>query len=107
MSHTYTRTASLLDEFAASFDNAEVLILHKIYASAREVYTGGVNGKTLFEKSESLRKQRKEKNEAYYIEEHKDALDFLKERVRPGDIFITMGAGDNWKLCEALLKEKS
>jgi UDP-N-acetylmuramate--alanine ligase len=44
MSHTYTRTAALLDEFAASFEKADVVILHKIYGSAREVYRGGGKG---------------------------------------------------------------
>ena len=36
MSHTYSRTASLLDEFASSFEAADEVILHKIYSSARE-----------------------------------------------------------------------
>ena len=36
MSHTYSRTASLLEEFASSFESADQVILHKIYSSARE-----------------------------------------------------------------------
>ena len=46
MSHTYSRTASLLDEFASSLDDADMVVLHKVYASAREEYRGGVTGKT-------------------------------------------------------------
>ncbi|MDR3343009.1 MAG: UDP-N-acetylmuramate--L-alanine ligase [Treponema sp.] len=97
MSHTYTRTASLLDEFAACFEKADVLILHKIYASARETYTGGVTGETLFEKTRALR------DTVYYIDEPEAAVEWLKALLRPGDLFLTMGAGDNWKLGRALL----
>ena len=98
MSHTYTRTASLLDEFASSFENADLLILHKIYSSAREEYSGGVNGKTLFEKAKSL------KDNVYYIEEPMDTLSFLKNILKEGDIFITMGAGNNWIIGTEYLK---
>lgn len=99
MSHTYTRTAALLDEFAASLKVADVVILHKIYGSAREQYSGGVTGRTLYEKTQALRDQ------VYYFEEVMDALPFLKQELKAGDLFITMGAGDNWKLAQALYEE--
>jgi UDP-N-acetylmuramate--alanine ligase len=99
MSHTYTRTAALLDEFAASLKAADVVILHKIYGSAREQYSGGVTGKTLYEKTLSLR------NQVYYFDEVMDALPFLKQQLRRGDLFVTLGAGDNWKLGKALYEE--
>jgi UDP-N-acetylmuramate--alanine ligase len=92
MSHTYTRTAALLDEFASSFGAVDLVFLHKIYGSAREAYHGGVTGKTLFEKTHILR------DKVYYIEEPHDAAEPLKKTLRAGDIFLTMGAGDNWKL---------
>ncbi|MDR1411489.1 MAG: UDP-N-acetylmuramate--L-alanine ligase [Spirochaetaceae bacterium] len=97
MSHTYTRTAALLDEFAASFKDADIVFLHKIYGSARETYTGGVNGRTLYEKVKALR------GNVYYTEEPEDAAEMLTQTLRPGDLFITMGAGDNWKLGKKLL----
>jgi UDP-N-acetylmuramate--alanine ligase len=96
MSHTYTRTAALLDQFAASFKTAGLVVLHKIYGSAREEYRGGVTGRTLFEKTKELR------NGVYYIEEPLEAADLLKGILKPGDLFITMGAGDNWKLGKVL-----
>ncbi|MDR0877363.1 MAG: UDP-N-acetylmuramate--L-alanine ligase [Treponema sp.] len=102
MSHTYTRTAALLDEFAASFECADVLILHKIYASAREEYHGGVNGKTLFEKIGGLFAGKELADNIYYIDEPLDTVDLLKKLLAPGDLFITMGAGNNWPLGEAL-----
>ncbi len=118
MSHTYSRTIALQDEFVASLDAADAVILHKIYASARETPIPGFSGATLFEK---LRMRRPEvpslilaqsaTREKYsttldhfvaYSEEPLEALDFLAQEVRPGDIVLTMGAGDNWKLGIAL-----
>jgi UDP-N-acetylmuramate--alanine ligase len=96
MSHTYTRTASLLNEFAGSFKDADVVFLHKIYASARERYNGGVSGRTLFEKA------RENRDNVYYTGEPLEAAGPLKDMLRPGDLFLTMGAGDNWPLGNSL-----
>ena len=101
MSHTYTRTAALLDRFAESLTVADVVVLHKIYASAREVYEGGVNGETLFERVRALLLPEKRDN-VYYIEEYAAAVEPLKVMLRPGDLFLTLGAGDNWKLGQTL-----
>lgn len=97
MSHTYTRTAALLDEFAASLIPADEIILHKIYASAREKYSGGVDGRTLYHRAAALGLN------VSYIEEHENAVADILPRLREGDLFVTMGAGDNWKLGRALL----
>jgi UDP-N-acetylmuramate--alanine ligase len=99
MSHTYSRTAALLEEFAASMEDADLVALHKIYGSARETYRGGVSGKTLFEKTASKR------DGVYYVEEPLEAIGLLTELLRPGDLFLTMGAGDNWKLGAALYEQ--
>jgi UDP-N-acetylmuramate--alanine ligase len=103
MSHTYTRTAALLDDFAASLLPADVVVLHKIYASAREVYSGGVNGRSLYEKTKALFvKEQKPEESVLYVDEPLDALPQLKALLREGDLFITMGAGDNWTLGKKL-----
>jgi UDP-N-acetylmuramate--alanine ligase len=98
MSHTYTRTASLLDEFAGAFNDADIVFLHRIYASAREQYRGGINGRTLFEKT------KEKKDHVYYTEEPLEAAEALKDMLKPGDLFLTMGAGDNWPLGECLYR---
>ena len=102
MSHTYTRTASLLEQFAASFKNADVLVLHKIYPSAREVYSGGVTGETLFRRVKEISDK-----ECYYTEEVDDGIKILPEILRGGDLFITLGAGDNWRLGKKLYQRYS
>ncbi|MCF7927616.1 MAG: UDP-N-acetylmuramate--L-alanine ligase [Spirochaetales bacterium] len=101
MSHTYSRTAALIDEFADSFGEADLLILHDIYASAREEAGGDVNGETLY------RKVRAHHRDVHYFPAVMDSLVFCREQLQEGDLFLTMGAGDNWKLGRELYKETS
>ena len=99
MSHTYSRTAALLEEFAGSFNAADSVILHKIYASAREEFSGSVTGKDLYEAAS------RQHGNVRYFEEPDQALPFLLEELKEGDLFITMGAGDNWQLGRHVLDE--
>jgi UDP-N-acetylmuramate--alanine ligase len=99
MSHTYTRTSALLDEFASCFNGADIVFFHKIYASARENYSGGVNGMTLYEKTAAVRGG---ESKTFYVDEPDDAFEPLCEMLKPGDIFLTLGAGNNWTLGEKL-----
>jgi UDP-N-acetylmuramate--alanine ligase len=94
ISHTYTRTAALLDDFAHAFEAADILFLHKIYASAREGYSGGVSGQTLYEKTKHIHNA----DTVYYTGEPLDAFEPLKKILKSGDLFITIGAGNNWPL---------
>lgn len=100
MSHTYSRTAALLHDFAQSFGEADVLILHEIYASARETDCRGIDALTLVEAA------RQQHPRVVYFPRPLDALDFLRDELKPGDLFVTMGAGDNWKLGKAFLEAK-
>ena len=110
MSHTYSRTQALLPEFAKCFTAADQVILHKIYSSARENPADfDITGRTLYEAVLATG----QKNVHYY-EEILDAADFAKaELEKPlgpeypdGYLFITMGAGDNWKLGKKILENK-
>lgn len=92
MSHTYSRTKALLEDYAESFSAADEVVLHKIYASAREIPDGSVTGQTLFERTKAHHPK------VRYFEEPLDACDHLASDLRPGDLFLTMGAGDNFKL---------
>jgi UDP-N-acetylmuramate--alanine ligase len=118
MSHTYTRTIALLDEFVASLDLADSVVLHKIYTSAREQPIPGFNGKVLYNLVQERRPDLQaidleelasdsdsgfgEQNFVAYSDDPVDAFNFLVRALHEGDIFITMGAGDNWKLGKAL-----
>jgi UDP-N-acetylmuramate--alanine ligase len=101
MPHTYTRTAALLDEFSSAFNDADLLLLHKIYASAREKNPHTVSGEALFEKA-----KRYSTNAHYihYFNEYNDSIAFLQSNLKEGDLFLTMGAGDNWQLGKKLFE---
>ena len=100
MSHTYSRTAALLEEFAQSLTPADAVILHKIYSSAREQYSGNITGKDLYTETA------KRHDEVHYFQEIEEALPFFKDFLKPGDLLITMGAGNNWTLGRTLYKEQ-
>lgn len=95
MSHTYSRTSALFDDFASAFGDADELIMHAIYASARETADPRIDGKALAEAA-AARAARGVK--VSYYEKPLDALPYLSSSLKPGDLFITMGAGDNWTL---------
>ena len=100
MSHTFTRTAALLNDFAGSLAPADILILHKIYASAREHFEGKISGMAIYEK---INHNKGKNNDAlYYIDEPMDAFELLKKILRSGDLFLTLGAGNNWPLAVKL-----
>ena len=96
MPHTYSRTRALLDRFATCFAPADEVILNRIYASAREKNTGEIDGQALF-KAVSGRHPR-----VRYLEDQASALSYLERSLRPGDLLLTMGAGDNWKVGKSL-----
>ncbi|MDR2510103.1 MAG: UDP-N-acetylmuramate--L-alanine ligase [Spirochaetaceae bacterium] len=92
MPHTYSRTAALLDSFAGSFEDAGLVILHKIYASPRETDRRGIDGRTLFEET------RRRHPNVVYVENHEDVLKDAGLLPKSNSLFLTLGAGDNWKL---------
>jgi UDP-N-acetylmuramate--alanine ligase len=108
MSHTYSRTAALFDEFSACLDGADRVVLHKIYPSARETPDPKVSGRKLYEAVRARRGKAKRGGEAEvsYHEEVMDAFPELRKELREGDLFLTMGAGDNFRLGEALLADR-
>ena len=73
-------------------------MLADIYA-AREKNTIGIS-------SDDLRKHMLEQNtNVYYIPKFEDIEDFLLQHVEEGDVLITMGAGDIYKVGDDLLKQ--
>ena len=98
--HTYTRTLALHDDFAEALDLADKVVLAEIYA-AREKNTHNVSSKSILAKM-------KEKNpgkEAWYIESTDEIADFVLTYAEPGDLVITMGAGDIYEAGEAILEK--
>jgi UDP-N-acetylmuramate--alanine ligase len=98
MPHTYSRTKALLSEFGTCFAPAHIVILNGIYASARECGERGVSGRDLF--TEVSRNH----GAVSYCEGLEEAVRFIRSILRPGDVFVTMGAGDNWKIGREILR---
>lgn len=97
--HTYTRTKSLMREFASAFSCADTVIVSDIYA-AREKDSGEVHASMLAEKLVS------QGVDAIYISSFEAIVDFLENNASPGSLIITMGAGDIYKVGEMFLKRK-
>lgn len=96
--HTYTRTLLLIDEFEKAFDDADEIIVTDIYA-AREKDTGLIHAGEL---AERLKKRGKK---ARYIASFDEIAKVLKTELCDGDIVITMGAGNVYKIGDMLLKK--
>ncbi len=96
--HTYSRTAALLDEFAQAFDDADHILVTGIYA-AREQNITGISGRDVA--------VRMDHPDAHYIETLEGTVATLLDRVQPGDLVITMGAGDGYQVGEQVLVELS
>jgi UDP-N-acetylmuramate--alanine ligase len=91
--HRYSRTETCWKEFLAAFKEADALFLIDIYP-AGETEIEGINSKR-------LSKEIKNKNCEYF--ESKDmAKEKLIKILKNGDIFVTLGAGDIYKLGEEL-----
>jgi len=94
--HTYTRTKAFLKEFAQALTPADKVVLTDIYA-ARETDTCGISSKTLQQQIQALGK------ECFYFPTFDEVENFLLENCINGDLLITMGAGDVFKIGETLL----
>ena len=94
--HTYSRTKALLEDFARVLSKADLVVLADIYA-AREKDTLGVSSKDI----ETLINKKSQK--AYYFPTFDEIESFVLSKLDKGDICITMGAGDIYKLGEDIL----
>jgi UDP-N-acetylmuramate--alanine ligase len=95
--HTYSRTASLFEDFSDSFYDMDTLILADIYA-AREKDTGIVSSNMLGDRI------RCKNVDCVNIHSFDEIVQHLKINLKPGDMLITMGAGDINNIGEMYLK---
>lgn len=93
--HTYSRTKVLLEEFAGAFDGADHVVVLPIYA-ARESDTLGVSSADVV--------ARMPHPDARVVGSREEAVALLGTEVRPGDVVLTLGAGDGDKVGEWLLE---
>lgn len=98
--HTYTRTMALFDQFADAFADADVLVLAEIYA-AREKNIYKISSEKL---AEEIRKKHPEKP-VIYVPTFEGIADYVYEHAGKGDVVLTMGAGDIYKVGELILNK--
>jgi UDP-N-acetylmuramate--alanine ligase len=97
--HRYSRTRDLFDDFLTSFDKADRLVLTQIYSAGEEAIPG-TSGKSLYQAI-----KRRGHIEAEYIADKDEIVARLLPKVQPGDIVLTLGAGDVYKVGEKLVAE--
>ena len=97
--HRYSRTQLLLKEFGSAFKEADMLVLTDIY-SAGEEKISGVSGESILKEVLSATNQA-----VSYIPRREDIAAAVKDQLSPGDLVITMGAGDIYKTGEELLEQ--
>lgn len=98
--HTYSRTYDLINEFSTAFTMADKVYITDIYSASREKDTGLVHSTDLVERIN------RNLNNAEYIPSFKDIVDRLIQESSSGDLIITMGAGDVYKIGSMYLEEK-
>ncbi|HYE66068.1 MAG TPA: cyanophycin synthetase, partial [Pyrinomonadaceae bacterium] len=96
--HRYTRTKDQLEEFARSFNNADVLFVTDIYAASEDPLDG-VTSEAL---TEAI-KRYGHKN-AHYVGPLDRAAEILRDQVRASDLVITLGAGTVYRAGDRLLE---
>ncbi len=95
----YSRTFFLLDAFSRAFSEANEVIITDIYSPAGEKQIAGVHSSKLVD----LIVQNSNAN-AVYLPTKEAVIEELKDRLQPGDLVLTMGAGDIWKAGDALAR---
>ncbi len=96
--HRYSRTRDLFDEFLTAFDGADRLILTEIYGAGEDPLPE-VSGEILYQAI-----KRKGRVEVEFIADKTQIVKGLSEKLGAGDIALTLGAGDIYKVGEALVE---
>ena len=96
--HRYSRTKALLPEFFPVFGEASQVFITDIYAAGEPILPG-ISGMDLFSGI-----KRQGHPAVTYVKDLALHPEMLLERLLPGDILLTLGAGDIWKVGEDLLQ---
>ncbi len=99
--HRYSRTQALEEDFARAFYNADILIIVPIYAAGEEPLPG-ITSERLVEQIKKFG-HRDVRCALNFAEAHM----ILKDTIQDGDLLLTLGAGDIWKVGEEFLKDRS
>ena len=96
--HLFTRTREFFREFSNSLELADVVLITDIYP-AREKPIPGVTSKLIYDIL-----FQKIKDRCFFVPDLDDLESMLDKIIEPGDMIITMGAGNIWRYCESYSK---
>ncbi|MDN5344237.1 MAG: UDP-N-acetylmuramate--alanine ligase [Clostridia bacterium] len=96
--HRFTRTYHLHREFGSAFNQADVVVINDIYA-AGEQPLNGVTARLILDEI-----KRNGHPQVFYLPTLEETLAFLKKSWAPGDLILTMGAGDVWQVGAGLAR---
>jgi UDP-N-acetylmuramate--alanine ligase len=96
--HRFSRTYDLFDEFLTAFEGADRLVLTEIYAAGEDPIDG-VTSEALYQAI-----KRRGHMEVEFISDKDQIVNQLAAKLNPGDIALTLGAGDIYKVGEALVQ---
>jgi UDP-N-acetylmuramate--alanine ligase len=95
--HLFTRTRDFYREFGESFNDAHTVIITNIYPS-REQPIPGITGKMIADWA-----QAQGHPDVHFIPEKKAIIEFVADYAKPGNIVMTLGAGDVWDVSERII----
>jgi len=98
--HRYTRTRDLLGEFTRAFSIPELLVLTEIYAASEDPIPG-VSGERLFAAIAAERSPQGLRT--WFVAERAEIVERLLPELGPGDLVLTLGAGNIWEVGEELV----
>lgn len=98
----YSRTRLLMEEFSRAFSAADEVVLLEIYSPPGEKPLPGVSSRALADRISS-----REGRPVPCFSDQGELVEYLRRRIGPGDLVLTMGAGDVWKVAQRLVRELS
>lgn len=96
--HLYSRTRDFYEDFARSFLISDLTVVTDIYP-AREKPIKGISGELIVNSAKSLGSEN-----IYWVKDKENIIETLTEIVEPGDLVITLGAGDIWQVCDQFIQ---
>jgi UDP-N-acetylmuramate--alanine ligase len=97
--HQYSRTRFLLDDFAESFKLADITLVPDIYfVRDSQEMKKAINAQVFVERLQESGSQ------ARFLKSFTAICDHLEAQAKPGDLVVTMGAGDVWKVADEYIQ---
>ena len=96
--HQHTRTRFFLEDFADSLSLADEIVVPDIY-----FVRDSESERQLVSSRDLVEQIHRRQGRAHYIPNFDELADFLASRCQPGDIVLTMGAGDIWKIANEMV----